>query len=552
MTGAAEPESGRAGAWRRRLADYIAPALVLLAIIVPFLRYHGYSLLLPESLILMGGAAFAGLIVGALARFRPATLGPALMALTLCVYIIYRPEIVDLLPGIALTLEEAVGNAAAALGALGVGLFLVLCLLCWLLRQHLGTIVAAIFGTIILSSVLLPVSGDGKTAEAGALPQKLNNLPPVVHLILDEHIGLAGLPPELPESAEAARIIEANFADFALYNRAFSRFAETRFSLGSLMNNGVGTDVVKLLDDEEIGFTLKENVWFDRLKEMGYAVRVYQSAWLDMCSESASVDSCYTYPLYSPDSVQRSSLSLGERLQVLLARILIGQGLPGIGALASADALDRFRSDLEQAPQGVAYILHLLIPHDGYLYRSDCTIADPGEWKAASRTRRIPADRRTELYRLYLQQLICTQRKVGEVLDELKKLGVYDKATIIVHGDHGSRIGERPYIQASPAELDQTDLIDHFATLLAAKFPGNIPGIRDEPTALQDFFARTFLDGAEAEPAAPETVLLLEKVTQAFATFTLRWPGTEYAAPPTAKDRMEATLELDSLRRGQN
>lgn len=502
-----------------------APALILLAIIVQFLRFHEYGLLHPESLVLMGGAAGIGALVGAVSRFRPATLGPALMAITLGVFIFYRPELTSRIMAVVTRFGETIGDVGIAFGLIGLGLFIVFCSVTWLLRQHLNAIVVAVFGTIVLTTIALPMSKGGEPVESGALPAKLQDLPPVVHIILDEHIGLAGLPPEMAESANAARTIEATYKDFALFSRAYSRFSETQFSLASLMNRDLGEDVGRILEVRNAGYTLKESAWFDRLKEQGYALRVYQSTWLDMCSRIASVDTCYTHSLYSPNAFQRTGLSTLAKLQVLLGRLYIGPANQLPSALASMETLERLRSDIAQAPRGVAYIVHLMIPHDGYLYKRDCTLADPSEWGEAVRDQGVTAEIRSELYGLYLEQLTCTNLAVRRLFDDLKRLGIYDEATIVVHGDHGSRIGERANILDSPPSLTQQDLRDHYSVLLAIKAPGMVPGLRQEPVSLQSVFAASFLGGQNSDPVAPGVVLLRQGKKGPFYTFTLDWPG---------------------------
>ncbi len=103
---------------------------MLLAIVVPFLRFHEYSLLLPESLILIGCAAAAGAAVGALSLLRPQTLGPMLMALTLSVYLFYRQEVTDALVLAANAVGDRTGgHTVAVLTVLAVALFLAMSLL---------------------------------------------------------------------------------------------------------------------------------------------------------------------------------------------------------------------------------------------------------------------------------------------------------------------------------------------------------------------------------------------------------------------------------------
>lgn len=502
-----------------------APALILLAIVVQFLRFHEYGLLLPESLILMGGATGIGALVGTISRLRPATLGPALMAITLGVFIFYRPELTSRIMAMVERFGETIGDVGIAFALVGLALFIAFCSITWLLRQHLNAIVVAVFGTIVVTTIALPTSTGGEPVESGSLPAKLQDLPPVIQIILDEHIGLAGLPPEMAESAPAARAVETTYKDFTLFSRAYSRFAETQFSLASLMNRDLGEDVSTALDSRSDGYTLTESAWFDQLKDAGYALRVYQSTWLDMCSRIASVDSCYTHSLYSPNAFQRTGLSTLAKLQVLLGRLYIGPAHQLPSALASMETLERVRSDIAQAPRGVAYIVHLMIPHDGYLYKSDCTLADPSEWGEAVRDQGVTAEIRSELYRLYLEQLTCTNLAVGRLFDDLKRLGVYDQATIVVHGDHGSRIGERANILDSPPSLTQQDLRDHYSVLLAIKAPGMVPGLRQEPESLQSVFATSFLGGQNGDPVAPGLVLLRQGKKGPFYTFTLDWPG---------------------------
>jgi len=483
-------------AWRR-LEIYAAPAVVLLAIVVPFLRFHEYGLLLPESIILMAGAAALGAMIGAASLPRP-VLQYGFVAVTICVYVFYRPEVTTRVILEAFAIERVTGNLGLALTLIMIPGFLLGYLICRLLRRHLHMIVVAVFGTIVVTTIALPTAKGGEAIVSGALPTHLNDLPPVIHIILDEHIGIAGLPPELGASAVARRAIRTTYSDFTVYDRAYSQFAETKYSLSSLMNGDLGAESAELLDGDMSRFTLHSNGWFDLLEKQGYAIHVYQSAVLDMCGDSPAVDVCYTFPLFSPNTVQRTRLPTKARLGILARGMLSPGGAYQTAPLASADVLERLRSDIEQAPRGVAYIVHVLLPHHDYTYRENCSIADPAQWQREpwDNDGLLTRDQRALLYGRYLGQLICTESRMGALFAHLKMLGIYDDATIIVHGDHGSRIGERPYIVPSPQVLTDQDVIDHFATLLAIKAPAMAPGIRREPVLLQRVFAEAFLGGS--------------------------------------------------------
>ena len=547
MTDAREPTAVPALRWQR-LALYTAPALVLLAVVVPFLSFHEYDLLLPESLILIGGAAALGSAIGALSRVRRQTLGPMLMALTLCVYIFYRQEVTDALVVMANAIAGTTGYAAIALAILGVALFLAIALVCLTVRQHLDSIVAAVFATIVLSTVVLPTETGGEPVEAGALPKVLRSLPPVVHIILDEHIGLAGLPAGLEEAAAAGEAMQEVYKDFALYGRAYSRFAETKYALTSLMNRDIGADVGKMLESDLYKFAPTENAWFDLLKKKGYAIKVYQSAWFDMCGAHGAVDACYTYSFFSPNAIQRAPLSTGQRLRALALKLFMGRGTLQLEPLVGMEALDRFRSDIAAVPRGVAYIVHVLIPHFGYLYADDCALLDPSQWERerfGEDQAYSPAER-ISLYRRYLSQLACATRQMDLLFAELKRLGVYDEATIIVHGDHGSRIAEKPFLTEMPQTLNGQDMIDHFATLLAIKAPGVAAGIRAEPAALQHVFAETFLGGSRSGGPNPDEVFIrIDDEEDRFAALEFVWRD---AAAPHQVEHLAGEPDLASTR----
>ena len=507
------------------LTPYVAPALVLLTIVVQFLRFHEYSLRLPESLILIAGTAALGIAVGALSLLRPATLGPTLMALTLCVFALYRQETYERVIPAAMAIADMTGRVGLVLGLLVAAIFLAILGTCYLLQRHLHTIVAAVFGTMIVSTIALPTGTGGEPVQAGTLPKDLKNIPPVIHIILDEHIGIAGLPTELAESVVAERAILTTFKDFALYSRAYSHFPETQFSLSSLMNTEPQEDVMALVDAKAIGYTLRRSAWFDRLKAMGYAIKVYQSDWLDMCSEIDAVDACYTYPLYSINAIQRSELSTGARLRVLLGKLYLWQDVALPAPLAASEAFSRFRFDVAETPRGTAYVVHLLLPHYGYLYREDCSLADPSEWMDQPFDPEVSYTQaeRLQAYRRYLPQVACTAQKVKAALEDLKRLGIYEEATIIVHGDHGARIGEHAF-RAAAERMTERDLVDHFATLLAIKRPGITPGVRAQPVPIQRIFAETFLDGGVGAEL-PGRVWLRDETTDAFVSRSLSWPG---------------------------
>lgn len=531
----------------RGISCYAAPAFILLAMVVTFLRFHEYSLLLPESLVLMGAAIAAGIVLGAIGRLRPETLGPAFVALPLAAYAFYRPEVTDSLLLLVRRFADTKDVAGVGLVVIGVGLFLAIFVICILMRRNLSPIVSAVFGTIALTTLILPVSVGGEAELAGAIPENRADLPPVIHIVLDEHTGLDGVPSGFAQSAEARRAIEATFEDFQLHSRAYSRFAETVLSLASLLNGNLGEDVSEIVDNGVFVFTPQRNDWFDILKRRGYAISVYQSAWLDFCGGPVPADACYTYPLFSPNAVQRMPLSVGERLGVLAKKLVFGVRTLQTSPLAANEALDRFSSDVARAPRGVAYVLHLLMPHHDYFYSSDCSLADPSAWEREEYgDDGVFSDaERDRLYDRYLGQMICTDRRIETVLARLKEIGVYEEATIIVHGDHGSRNGRSPYMGGID-RYSEAEMIDNFATLFAVKAPGIAPGIRREPAPIQELFAELFLEGEAVQ--AGDDVLVRTRDDGIFGSRQFVW-GSAVAEAPAEQAAVAASGAVEELRR---
>jgi Sulfatase len=539
MTEASEPRAA-AARYFARVAPYAAPALILLAIVVPFLNFYGYSLVLPESLMLIGVAATFGVAIGAVSRLRR-TLAPPLIALTLFAYIFCRQDVTDMFVAESNRIGGATGHPFVVLAAVGLMLFGIICLICMLLRRHLDTIVIAVFGTMVVASVALPSGVPAMAFKAGESSAELKDLPPVIHIVLDEHIGLAGLPPDFEASQEARQIVAATYKDFALYSHAYSRYDETKYSLASLVNGDRGPNVVHLLGEQPYSAVMKQNAWFDTLKTEGYSVRVYQSAWLDMCSESSAVDSCFTATPFSLDAVQRSSLSTTQRLRALVRKLLIGREALQVAPMISQELLARFRADVADRSRGRAFYVHLIFPHYGYLYGRDCALLDPLHWEKEDfgdddiYTR----EERAGLYPRYLNQLICSAHTMESLFSELKSLGIYDEATIIIHGDHGSRLAAWRYVSSKPERFSERDKIDDYSTLLAIKAPGIAPGIYDEPVALQQIFAQTFLGGAgAASPRPGEVFVRKSEDSDSFSSLDFAWPDAPAPVANTTLPRL--------------
>ena len=143
------------------------------------------------------------------------------------------------------------------------------------------------------------------------------------------------------------------------------------------------------------------------------------------------------------------------------------------------------REEQRRPPDGQYVYAHAAIPHAPWVFNRNC------RYVGNSGARR-PAQRR----QAYLGQAECALTLAAEFLDQLKRLGRYDSAVIVVHGDHGQRIrfadGAR---NSTTLGTPDATLLSSVNALLMVKRPrakGPL-AIKATPTQLVDLFP-TILD----------------------------------------------------------
>lgn len=273
---------------------------------------------------------------------------------------------------------------------------------------------------------------------------------------------------------------------------------------------------------------------------------MYQSSYLDFCSvPRVNVDYCYTYPADSIRSTLDSDLGLAQRLnlafvghwnrsliyrlvsvayRVSLTPFLARHGIqapthllskPRLSALPSLPVIDRISADLLAAPGGTAVFAHLLAPHNAYMFDPDCRLrTDLGTWShgfdptAPGSSNLTPRTRATSYIR-YFKQVQCTHRRIAALLQAMDKAGILDRATVIIHGDHGSRISLIGPINKNARQMSNIDLIDNYSTFLAIRMPGRDGGYDRRIRSIQDVFADLVLRRPPAEQ--PQNVFIFPR-----------------------------------------
>jgi hypothetical protein len=500
---------------RKFLLDLLAFALVLIAPWFVLLGYHGYTLLAPEVL-LVAMAAVAIAVILALASGLMGALGrTVLFALLLTLFIDLH---VTLPPSLSSILVVVLYLGVAA--ALGV--------LLWLLREHASAIVSVIFVTLIAFTLLTTdPSFQRITNRAGTAAAHASNAPLLIHLVLDEHIGVEGLPPEI----DAARRLRGELLEFytsrgfRLFGGAYSQYANTENAIANLLNfaeRGFNHSFVRRGTGGR-EWELSDSAYFSMLQQRGYQLHLYQSTYIDLChANGVRLRNCLTYPVASLESLQdlplqarekarfivvallsrsRSLLVLNRAYERLVRQPLARRGVdvpsrrlepPSFGSLPVPAVLEQLTADIVAHPRGHAFFAHLMVPHYPYVFDDRCEMRPrAADWLTNHLTPSDSfvyntAESRAQRYELYTDQVRCVLSMLDDLLDTLESRGLLEGATVVVNGDHGSRIAAHfpNGINLRGGVLTDTDYRDTFSTLYAIKAPGVQPGYVQRPAPL--------------------------------------------------------------------
>lgn len=460
----------------------IAPALLLLAPFVSFLKYSHYGVLRPEVAICLCAIAITSIALGALSA--TGSIGRCL-ALSAAVVLALDIQVV---PFWWHFLSKGL--------MLAVGLPTIAALL-WLIRDHADRILGAAGATIVVSTLLLP-SSPLQSASRKAGPGNVR-LPMIVHVVLDEHLGIDGFAADTGVSAQRSQLLSAYHAQgFLTFDRAYSEHARTDHSIAHVFNFSNGRFVPNLASSAPRPFTyrLDRNAYFSKLADDGYALHILQTSWLQLCAEATTED-CDTYSptdiaalqdlplaawpkaaLLASNYLARSKLyrklnglydtgrtSLGHQ-GVTLPRWRWLRRLPAVNSIA---ALDRFRRAVSKGQKGDFFFAHLLIPHSPFLYDSQCRLRPAENWEPELGPKATASDLRSTYYQNYALQVQCATRLVASLLDSIPA-EQRSSVVVIVQGDHGSRMSQVGG-ELFGTRLTGQQLRDNYSTLFAVHAP---------------------------------------------------------------------------------
>ena len=484
----------------RSLSDFLTCLVIIVSHFSNYIMHSGYTRFFPDILlIIMSLCAVAAILTGLLRI--PSS--------------IFRTTIFAVLITVVLSdalFEFGISDISIKLVAMTMTLIVALGLLLFL-RAHTNKVLISAFLTILFSTLVIgsfkesePLLSDETTTL-----RSVGREPITVHLVLDEHVGLAGMTSRLPGGETVRSELQQFYARFGfrLFSHAYSQYFETWTSLASAMNFDAGGQASTYLTQKRFGYSLDRNAYLKKFSDLGYDVNIYQSNYIEFCAaKELRIYRCSNYKIDNIDRNEVAALPTLERVRLLLNmyyssislikiitlvephfnKWLGGYGINfprpdfwhgRVGPLAAASSIDQLVTDVTHSSGRSMYFAHFLIPHYPYVYTPICQVRSPiSSWGLRSPGGGLNAKNvRRQRYAEYFDQIRCTMRRLERLFVTMQHNGIFDSATIIVHGDHGSRINLVEPSVANLPSMSLDDYLDGYSTLFAIKAPGVSPGV---------------------------------------------------------------------------
>lgn len=383
-------------------------------------------------------------------------------------------------------------------------------------------VVSALFAVFFLVPVLVT---PGREVISPSLSHGLprfkegrNDLPPVIHLVFDEHISPASLPDVITRTGSPEKLVNDYVSrGFEVFLNTRSISGATQISLSQLMGmtDKDGPDSENVNNKVKgFNFGVRKNKYFDSLIEMGYKLNVIQSSFLRMCEEGRV--SCYTYSRVDyGHAMSRFENNLTDRVFLVLMQLHldslttravtlyrpIGRFLQRnrIGPrkrqywtrpAAMLSVMQELEETFSSVRKGEAYVVHILLPHFPYTLNEQCGLNQRKNWLAPLWVsgRGAVGMSVEETYQAYWAQTLCLHKYAMKLIDRVRSSPAGKDAIFLVHGDHGARvISKLP--EPKGQELTSDKPQEALDTLFAVRAPNMPRGVNVEHGLLQDRFS---------------------------------------------------------------
>ena len=394
------------------------------------------------------------------------------------------------------------------------------------LRAEFLKIFSIFMGFVILSTLLGFGSNERldelSSTDAVSSSPDTSTSPAIVHIILDEHIGMAGFESK-KDSRTLSEYLKRN--NFTVFDRAFSRHMHTMNAIPDQLN--LGENLTSQLSRHEVRVAQKLK-YFTELNSHGYAIKIYQSNYIDLC-ENNYFSECYTYESNGVSGIDKARISPVSKATVIgvavlknseiinklselyrgvrvFTYLLTGIKLPNSALeiyvsspIAAKAASEEFVEEVSTMREGEMLFFHALLPHYPYVFTEECKLKDPTKW-----LRRIDPVPMNLRYEAYLEQVNCTVGMLDKVVEAVNNSPAAQNSIIIIHGDHGSRLTSSDPKSYSK-DIQPKDLVASYSTIFAVRYPQQSGGTRPEQVAVPILLKELVANNFHGIPAQNQT-----------------------------------------------
>ena len=420
----------------------------------------------------------------------------------------------------------------------------------WMLKENffrIVTVIFAVFFVVTLGQSFLSTSANDLHFEKPPPRTVDQSLPRIIHLVLDGHIGIEGIPQDTALGQQMKVDLKSFYQKngFTVFGGAYSHYPLTVSSISHLLNFSASPDEATPQGDPFFEgrepYRLLQNRYFELLSSRGYKLNVLaDSIHFDYCSGSVvMIDNCVKSALSGMKLLKGSKLVLVDKLRVVFSHflkssytitvirhsynhfrgILSEQGIElplwnwvvkrPLMPLLSLQFFDTLSEKIETLPDGNFVYSHLMIPHQPFVLRSDCSL-NPllDEWEGGgehNQEQQNTSFSREKRYRQYFYQMKCVYRKLDNLFEQMRKHGIFDDSIIILHGDHGSRISRFEMYAKYLEHISTRDLEDYFSTLFAVKLPNVKEHYSTKRQPIEELLAQTLFPNLEITKKTKES-----------------------------------------------
>ena len=354
------------------------------------------------------------------------------------------------------------------------------------------------------------------------VPRK--DIPSVIHILVDGHAGMAAFPRGAVTEADVRRLEKTYVSNgFTVFRRAYSADKFTQLSLTRLFNSSFddkllepGTErashqLVRARILEQISKERAPDLTFSNFVDLRPSLRnIPNVARLQMFRAFGGVSSPGFRSMPIADRMWSAAALLKswfirtiESPAVLLFFKYTDTGqywdkllkpAAWTNPLLARSILHDLTERLKCCGRRGSYIfVHVISPHHPFVFDRNCHVLPSRKWVNALNDHPGESDTlktRALRWRRHYDQAVCLASDIKKLINAISKSKELSDATIIIHGDHGARVGIKNYEGAMPRGYSAAiKEIDTRGSFLAVHIPGVMEGgVVDTPVRLDKVY----------------------------------------------------------------